>query len=181
MKRSIVKLYIIFIFIILLSCKNNRKDDEIKENENNEIVTKQSYIDEISSTLETPYIIGRWVNINNTDIQFTFNSDNSYYRFEVGSNNSGTWLLNENILTLIESTMTGSDGYGFQTTSIDTEYYYYIVSIIDEDNIIIDRSNTDKDESTRYSIRDNGRTILKRIEKDIWWYDRSELDNLLSF
>jgi hypothetical protein len=241
-------LFMVFIFLLLFSCKNNKRGKETTENEINEIVSEQLSTDKILPNImyvnspeglnirsapnvysekittvpnksavqikdidhnlvtigdikdnwylvnyngtngwmfggflleklpyEPPIMIGNWVHVYNTDIGYTFKLDNTYDMFWAPGFTGGTWQLNGDLLTLIETYMVGSDGYGLKSKNIDTEIYNYKISIVDSNIIILDYIKTGDDEYTSW-IKE--KIILKKIEKKIWECGGDELNKI---
>jgi uncharacterized protein YgiM (DUF1202 family) len=232
-----------FVFTILFSCKNNKKDEEINNieketsNENNVVATEKSYEDDISPKIkyvnspeglnlrssaniksdkittipnrsvveiididknlividdiqnnwyfvnyngitgwifggyltdvlpfEVPVIVGKWKNVNDSDIRFIFESDYTYQMFGAVGVDGGTWSLIGNVLNL-EGDWLAGDGDNFITDKTEIEYFNLSVSIIDKDNIILNLQNMEQDKNFPYFFRQE--LILQRIE-NIW-------------
>jgi hypothetical protein len=114
--------------------------------------------------LDLPVIIGTWININHSGIQFRFNSDYTYELFEVNGFYGGNWRLSNNMLTLEENYREGSDGGGLKMVEKDTEYYNISITIIDRDNITF---NFDQVEYISYNFKEE--IVLKRTPHFLWF------------
>jgi len=113
------------------------------------------------SSLGVEIITGTWVNLYNSDIDYSFNIDRTYWQYWSPGLLGGTWSINGNQLTLFENKRAGSDGYELNTMSKDIEIYNILISIIDTDNIIFDFSNVNEDNSIMNQM-ENKMMILKR-------------------